>query len=121
MSDEKEPAAAVPASEPNAPPTPLIYESNLKHTDPWQVGRRGSICETEVRPLAGRLLAESVEFDGKRYAVHAGPAYCAQEHEANRWHGYPVGWVEVPAKLVRQWINAGVLRNHDRKKYWEAH
>ena len=45
----------------------------------------------------------------------------AQEHSPNRWQGYPVGWVEVPAKLVSQWRRDGHLTNHDRKKYWEAH
>ena len=30
-----------------------------------------------------------------------GRAYRAQEHLPNRWHGYPVGWGEVPPKLVR--------------------
>ncbi len=45
----------------------------------------------------------------------------AQEHSPSRWHGYPVGWVEVPSKLARQWIRDGALTNHDRKKYWEAH
>jgi hypothetical protein len=99
----------------------LIYESNPKHSDPWQIGKKGSPCEREIRPLAARLLRESVLWQGKRYAVHDGRAYCAQEHLPNRWHGYPVGWVDVPAKLVREWVRDGRLRNHDRKKYWESH
>ena len=48
-------------------------------------------------------------------------ARTAQEHLPNRWHGYPVGWAEVPPKLVRQWIRDGNLTNHDRKKFWETH
>lgn len=63
----------------------------------------------------------SVECEGKRYAVHEGRAYCAQEHAPKRWHGYPVGWVEVPPKLVRQLIQNGLLTKHERKKYWETH
>jgi hypothetical protein len=99
----------------------LVYESNPKHSEPWQTGKKGSLCEPEVRPLAAGLLRAGVIWKGKRYAVHMGRAYCAQEHSPNRWHGYPVGWVEVPSKLARQWIRSGALTNHDRKKYWEGH
>ncbi len=99
----------------------LVYESNPKHSDPWQPGKKGSLCETEVRPLAKELLEKSVLLDGKRYAVHAGKAYCAQQHRPNCWHGYPVGWVEVPTKLVRRWIRDDKLKKRDRKKHWETH
>ncbi len=67
----------------------MVYESNPKHRDPWQIGKKGSLCEAEVRPLAKQLLEESVLWEGKRYAVHVGKAYYAQEHQPNRWHGYP--------------------------------
>ena len=55
----------------------LTYESNPKHSDPWQIGKRGSLCEPEVRPLAADLLRTSVVWKGKRYAIHGGRAYCA--------------------------------------------
>ncbi len=103
------------------PKNELVYESNPKHSEPWQIGKKGSPCKAEIRPLAADLLRESVIWKEKRYAVREGRAYCAQEHSENRWHGYPVGWKEVPPKLARQWIRDGNLRNHDRKKYWEGH
>jgi hypothetical protein len=65
----------------------LVYESNPKHRDPWQIGKKGSLCEAEVRPLASQLLEGSVLLNGKRYALHQGKAYCAQEHEPNRGTG----------------------------------
>ena len=99
----------------------LVYESNPKHSDPWQMGKKGSLCEPEIRPLAQTLLASSIVWDGKRYAVHQGRAYCAQEHLPNRWHGYPVGWAEVPPKLALVWIKDGILTKRNRKKYWETH
>lgn len=99
----------------------LTYEPNPKHSQPWQAGRKGSLCEPEVRTLAQELLSSSVLWDGKRYAVHHGRGYCAQEHEPDRWHGYPVGWEEVPAKLVRQFIREKKLTKHDRKRFWEGH
>ena len=123
MPDEQETTAGDSESAGDRDPeqNQLIYESNPKHRDPWQIGKKGSLCEPEVRPISADLLRTSVFWEGKRYAVHGGRAYCAQEHSPNRWHGYPVGWVEVPSKLARQWIRDGDLRNHDRKKYWEAH
>ncbi len=123
MPDEKETTAPDPgpASHEADPRVELTYESNPKHRDPWQAGRKGSICEPDVRPEAASLLSSSVTWEGKRYAVFQGRAYCAQEHSPNRWHGYPVGWVEVPAKLARRWIREAKLTNHDRKRYWESH
>jgi len=123
MADEQETTAgdANSGSSKDALHDEPIYESNPKHSEPWQIGKKGSLCEPEVRPLAADLLRTSVFWEGKRYAVHRGRANCAQEHSPNRWHGYPVGWVAVPPRLARQWIRDGDLRNHDRKKYWEAH
>ena len=45
----------------------LVYESNPKHSDPWQIGKKGSLCEPEIRPLAADLLRESVS--GKESAT----------------------------------------------------
>ncbi|MFW6106887.1 MAG: hypothetical protein ACOC8H_01875 [bacterium] len=99
----------------------LEYESNPKHSEPWQIGKRGSICDNEVRPHAAELLRESVLWEGKRYAVFEERPYCAQEHLPGRWHGYPVGWVEVPAKLALQWQREGRVSKRNRRKYWEKH
>jgi hypothetical protein len=60
------------ASSDDAAQDQLVYESNPKHSDPWQIGKRGSICEPEVRPLAANLLLTSVIWKGKRYAVREG-------------------------------------------------
>ena len=100
-------------------PGELRYVPNSKHSDPWQPGRRGSLCPREVRPLANDLLNGS-EVDGyKRYALHAGKAYCAQEHRPGLWHGYPVGWVEVPERLRRKWRAEGKVSRHDIRRYWD--
>ena len=96
----------------------LRYDSNRKHSEPWQRGRRGSLCSKEVRPVAAELLRSS-EVDGsKRYAVHQGKAYCAQEHREG-WHGYPVGWVEVPERLRRMWQASGEVSKRDIRRYWD--
>lgn len=88
-----------PARDQDAAPQELVYESNPKHSEPWQSGKKGSLCEPGIRELADQLLLQSVLHNEKRFAVHDGRAYCAQQHSPNHWHGYPVGWVEVPPKF----------------------
>ena len=97
----------------------MDYESNPKHSKPWQRGRRGSLCPSEVRDMATDLLdgSELVEF--KRYPVYDGKAYCAQEHRPGLWHEYPVGWKEVPPRLRVRWRKQRRVRNRDIKKNWE--
>lgn len=101
--------------------TALRYESNPKHKEPWQPGRKGSLCEAEVHSLAHRLLKQSILWDnGKRYAVYNGMAYCAQEN-AGQWHGYPVGWREVPPRLALQMRRQGLVSKRQLDRYWRAH
>ena len=98
----------------------MRYERNYKHKQPWQRGRRGSLCPADMDlATAGKLLQDSETVDGKRYAVHEGRAYCAQEHGADVWHGYPVGWAEVPESLRRPSIGQGRLRRQDVRKHWK--
>lgn len=99
----------------------LRYESNPKHSEPWQPGRKGSICDQVVRPHVLELLKSS-ELDGqKRYAVLMGRAYCAQEHQSGVWHGYPIGWIEVPCRIKSKWKDAGSVTKRDLKRYKESH
>ncbi len=86
----------------------MKYESNAKHSEPWQRGRRGSLCPKEVKPLAADLLAQSVLHGSKRYATHGGKAYCAQQSVADVWHGYPVAWREVPPDVVQAWTSKDI-------------
>jgi len=97
----------------------MDYESNPKHSEPWQRGRRGSLCPKDVRPIAEELLAGSELDGGKRFAVHDGRAYCAQEHRHGVWHGYPVGWKAVPSELRARWRDENLVRNRDIKHYWD--
>jgi hypothetical protein len=83
---------------------PLTYEPNPKHKPFPTPGRHGSICPRAADGPA--LLAESDLVGNKRYATDGEAAYCAQGHGANKWHGYPVDWEEVPPRLVAKWIAA---------------
>ena len=93
-------------------------DSNAKHNRPWQRGRRGTLCPAELRTKAQTLLLESVQVGKRRYAVHEGKAYCAQQHGKDLWHGYPVGWVDVPKSLRNQWISQNRLKRREVRKHW---
>ena len=96
----------------------MRYESNRKHSDPWQRGRRGSLCPKEVRGLALELLRNSEPDGDKRYAVHQGRAYCAQHDHEGVWHGYPVGWVEVPEYIRRSLQRRRQVSRREIRTYW---
>src|SRR4051812_4103726 len=98
----------------------LRYVPNPKHEEPWQRGRRGSLCPREIgRDLAQRLLDGSELLGEKRYAVREGRAYCAQQDGAGGWHGYPVGWKEVPSKLRTRWEKKEKrVKKRDIDRYW---
>ena len=69
--------------------------------------------------IAEQLLAGSDPEGGKRYAAHAGRAYCARQDGCNVWHGYPIGWKEVPEKLRRKWLREGRMQRRDIRKHWQ--
>ena len=94
----------------------MEYESNPKHSEPWQRGRRGSLCPEEVRGIAAEMLAGSELVEARRYAVFGGKTFCAQEHRQGVWHGYPVGWKEVSPELRGRWRRLGRVRNRDIKQ-----
>ena len=99
----------------------MRYEGNPKHKQPWQRGRRGSLCPRDMsQTTAQALLLASEPAGDRRYAVHEGRAYCAHNHDRGNdsWHGYPVGWKEVPESLRRAWLAQGRLRKQDVRKHW---
>ncbi len=100
----------------------LRYAPNPKHKEPWQRGRRGSICPREIsEEQAQQLLNDSVLVDQKRYAVHEGRPYCAQDDGIGGWHGYPIGWKEVPTALRTRWQKReNRVRKRDIDRFWEG-
>jgi hypothetical protein len=86
----------------------IVYEPNPKHKPIPSPGRHGSICPPHAD---GQALLNSSDLDGnQRYATDGTGAYCAQRHDPGNipgkesWHGYPIGWDEVPPSLVTQWV-----------------
>lgn len=98
----------------------MRYESNPKHSDPWQRGRRGARCPSDIdAELAQQLLLTSERAGNKRYAVFEGRAFCAQQHGDDVWHGYPVGWMNVPVTIRKQWLEAGDVQKRDIRRNWD--
>src|SRR5437588_12804207 len=87
----------------------MKYESNPKHSEPWQTGRKGSLCPKDLKPLAAELLEKSELVGKKRYIYHEGRPFCGQLTGGDVWHGYPVGWIEVPAELRNKWTRAKLI------------
>ena len=91
----------------------LSYNSNPKHREPWQPGRKGALCPKWTWPLADEILQSSEPSQtGKkcRYATYDGWAFEAQPDNLGGWHGYPVPWVEVEEPIRRRWIDEGKVR-----------
>ena len=98
----------------------MKYDSNSKHGEPWQPGRRGTLCPSDVKPHAQAILDAS-KPDGKaRYGVYEGKAYCARQHQAGLWHGWPVGWKEVPEAIAQEFRREGKVRRRQQNRYWDA-
>ncbi|MEI6784580.1 MAG: hypothetical protein WCQ21_27115 [Verrucomicrobiota bacterium] len=100
-----------------------VYEGNPKHKTPWQPGRKGSLCPSNISlERARQLLLSSIIEGRKRYGADQGRAFCAQQHDAtkDRWHGYPIGWSEVPAGVRQQLVKAAVVTTRDIKRFWEG-
>jgi hypothetical protein len=97
----------------------LRYEPNSKHKEPWQRGARGSLCPRDVD---GSVLLAASELDpnhqGKRYATDGTRAYCGHEHSAECWHGFPVEWRKVPAKIRNAWLADGRIIKRSIREYW---
>ena len=95
---------------------PMRFEPNPKHTEPWQRGRKGSLCppKGELSLLtAARLLRTSELEKDKRYNCYEGKAYCARKHGEDTWHGYPVSLKDVPPRLTKKWRAEGRVSRRD--------
>jgi len=98
-----------------------VYEGNPKHKEPWQPGRKGSLCPADIGAERARmLLREAVPLGKTRFAADRGRPFCAQLHDAdrNRWHGYPVCWREVPHNVRQAVRDRFGVSNAELKRYW---
>lgn len=97
----------------------FAYQGNPKHKEPWQRGRRGSLCPKHAN--SADLLAGSVldpRRSDRRYATDGEHAYEGKPSNVvdmngdDVWHGFPIPWSRVPPSVQRAWINAGLIRRY---------
>lgn len=98
----------------------MRYEGNPKHKEPWQPGRRGSLCPKELSQAQVEALLRESELEGdKRYAIWNELPFVAQQHGSDAWHGYPIAWSEVPEALRRRWRATGKVRRSSIRRFWD--
>ena len=91
------------------------YVPNPKHKEPWQRGQRGSLCgDADGRALFAGATPDPVNqnlrwaTDGERFYA----ARSARHVDATgdlHWHGYPVPNLDVPAIVMRGWVESGTV------------
>jgi hypothetical protein len=97
----------------------MRYEPSSKHKEPWQRGARGSLCPKDANGPALLAVSEiDPEHQGKRYATDGTRAYCGHEHMPGRWHGFPVEWRAVPAKIRNAWLADGQVSKRAIREHW---
>lgn len=92
------------------------YEPNPKHKDPWQPGRKGSLCPrgTDGPGLFAAALRDP-ENEHLRWATDGKNFFAARSSRhldasgALSWHGYPVAHLDIPVEVMRAWVASGAV------------
>jgi hypothetical protein len=79
------------------------------------------MCNKETIAQAQVLLSDSASDGKQRFATDGERAYKGAEHALNLWHGWPVGWKEVPDALRHQWLREGLVKRASLARYWHDH
>jgi hypothetical protein len=105
----------------------LRYVPKDKHKDPFQRGRKGTLCPPASNmPVTAQALLDGSEPDPRprqieRWATDGSLAYCGRPYDRKKkldWYGFPVGWVHVPERLRRKWAKAGTPDRPTMSRYW---
>jgi filamentous hemagglutinin len=98
----------------------LRYQGNPKHKEPWQPGRRGTLCPPDIILGRARQLLEASVLQGRvRYSADKGRAMCARPDNAGHWHGYPIGWHYVPHDVIKELLARNAVAPREVRDYWE--
>jgi hypothetical protein len=71
-----------------------------------------------AQALLERSVPDPRDGSSKRYAVHDGRGYCAVKTDDETYHGWPVGFLEVPPQIWQQWITEGQIYRSDVQRNW---
>ena len=106
----------------------LRYVPKEKHKDPFQRGRKGTLCPpaSELPVDKAQALLDGSDPDPRlkqveRWATDGRLAYCGRPYDRKRrlaWYGFPVGWIRVPERLRRKWIKAGAADRATMYCFW---
>ncbi|QLA15246.1 hypothetical protein [Desulfolutivibrio sulfoxidireducens] len=100
----------------------LVYECNPKHKEPWQPGRKGTLCPRDKNLDPQKMLADSIIDGNKRFSTSDGIAYAAQCHKKDEsteyWHGYPEAWSNIPYAIKKKWLTENKVKRQHLRKFW---
>lgn len=98
------------------------YEGNPKHKNPWQRGRRGSLCPREIGLEQAQILLDYSDSEPNRphvrFALDGSQPYCARPHGDDVWHGFPVRWREVPVSVRKKWLTENRITQQAMQPGW---
>ena len=88
----------------------LTYTPNPKHKEPWQPGRKGSMCPKDITITRAKvMLSASFLHKQQRFAVDQGRVFIGKADNRGGWHGYPAGWREVPETVRQHFLKGGAV------------
>ncbi len=103
------------------------YRGSSKHKNRPAKGAKGTLCPewTHRTPTSGLgtnmathawidtvahvLFSAASHLNGKCFATQDGIAFEAKPTADGTWHGYPIPWESVPAKLLKQWLDSELV------------
>lgn len=116
---------------------PETYKGSLKHKTRPGRGRKGTLCpewthtgpngalgtdphafDWSSTPAETMFQTAAIHSDGRRFATGNGVAFEAKPTADETWHGYPVPWQDVPAKIKNEWLARGLVKSADLKRYF---
>lgn len=68
------------------------------------------------------MLTEALALPGagNRFGTDGERAFSAQEHAPGQWHGYPVGWEEVPPPLREAFRTQRGISRRAQRRFWKG-
>lgn len=114
-----------------------MYRGSSKHKNRPADEQKGTLCpEWTHRTLAAGFATDVHEHDwsstqaavlfaaacvdavtGRRYATASGIAFEAKPTGDGSWHGYPIPWESVPAKIKNDWLASGAVTRRQTKHF----
>ena len=89
----------------------VIRKTNTVYGDTVLDGTKCSTASPGTSVLVGK----------KRWATDGERAFSGKQDGHGKWHGYPVGWLEVPTAIRNEWQDAGRVKRRSITQHWRHH